>query len=178
MGRVTSRTDANGKVTQYGHDVLGRLTSVVQDAVAGGLNLLTQYGYDEVQPPHPDRREWARDELRVRPARAAGATRAAAGAERELHLRCRANVLTRADFSGKTTTFAYDAASRPLKKVPDPSFNAPTVTDTYWQTRRVSMTDGTEATSWRYDDNGNLTPEVRILVRDAKQPKTNPPPRP
>jgi len=34
---VTSRADANGKITQYGYDALGRLTSVVQDAASGGL---------------------------------------------------------------------------------------------------------------------------------------------
>jgi YD repeat-containing protein len=46
--RVAPRTDANGKITGYGYDSLGRLTSVTQDAGQGGLNLVTQYGYDEV----------------------------------------------------------------------------------------------------------------------------------
>jgi uncharacterized protein RhaS with RHS repeats len=40
--------DQAGKVTGYGYDALGRLTSVTQDAATGGLNLVTSYGYDQV----------------------------------------------------------------------------------------------------------------------------------
>jgi YD repeat-containing protein len=46
--RVSSTTDADGHATSYGYDDTGRLTSVTQDAVFGGLNLVTSYGYDEV----------------------------------------------------------------------------------------------------------------------------------
>lgn len=45
---MISQTDANGKFTQYAYDPVGRLTSVTQDAASGGLNLVTQYTYDEV----------------------------------------------------------------------------------------------------------------------------------
>jgi len=42
---VSSRTDANGKTTQYGYDALGRLTSVTD---ATPLHHVTSYAYDEI----------------------------------------------------------------------------------------------------------------------------------
>ena len=158
LGRVTSRTDANGKIMQYGYDVLGRLTSVVQDAVSGGLNLLTQYGYDEVgnritqtdASNHTTSYAYDKRGRRVQRTLPLGQSESytydAAG-----------NVLTRTDFNGKTTTYAYNNANQLLSKKPDPSFNAPTVTYTYSQTQRVSMTDVTGTTNWGYDTNGNIT---------------------
>lgn len=41
------QTDANGHIVEMGYDELDRLTSAVQDAVPGGLNLLTIREYDE-----------------------------------------------------------------------------------------------------------------------------------
>jgi len=42
LGRVTSRTDANGNITKYGYDSLGRLTTVTD-----ALSQVTSYTYDE-----------------------------------------------------------------------------------------------------------------------------------
>jgi len=38
LGRVTSRTDANGNITKYGYDSLGRLTTVTD-----ALSQVTSY---------------------------------------------------------------------------------------------------------------------------------------
>ena len=69
------------------------------------------------------------------------------------------NLLTHADFNGKTTTYSYDAANRLLSKTPDPSFNAPAVTYTYLATgQRQTMTDLSGTTTYsQYDNRGRLT---------------------
>ena len=48
IGRMTSKTDQAGKVTQYGYNDLGRLTSVALSPDGGKTQFVTSYGYDEL----------------------------------------------------------------------------------------------------------------------------------
>jgi RHS repeat-associated protein len=162
VGRVTSRTDANSKVTQYGYDGIGRLTSVVQDAVSGGLNLLTQYTYDEVGDrmkqidANNHATSYAYDQRGRRTQRALPL-----GQSESYTYDANGNLLTRTDFNGKTTTYTYDAVNHLLSKTPDPSFHAPAVTYSYVRTQRISMIDSTGTSNWSYDSNGHVTQITR-----------------
>jgi YD repeat-containing protein len=152
LGRVISRTDAKGLVSQYAYDALGRLASV-KDA----LNQLTQYTYDEVgnrltqTDANGHTTSYAYDQrgrrtLRILPlGQSESSTYDAAG-----------NLQTRTDFNGKTTTYTYDAANRILSKTPDPSFNAPVVTYAYSNGLRTQMTDASGRTYYDYGSHGWL----------------------
>jgi RHS repeat-associated protein len=160
----TGPKNANGKVTQYGYDGIGRLTSVVQDAVSGGLNLLTQYAYDEVgdritqTDANNHTTSYAYDQRGRRTQRALPL-----GQSESYTYDANGNVLTRTDFNGKTTTYAYNNVNQLLSKTPDASFHAPAVTYSYVRTQRISMTDATGTSNWSYDSNGHATQIGRPL---------------
>src|SRR5207245_2852305 len=68
-------------------------------------------------------------------------------------------LLTRTDFNGKATAYAYDAANRLLSKTPDSSFNSPAVSFTYFTGGlRHTMTDASGTTTYlQYDNRGRLS---------------------
>jgi RHS repeat-associated protein len=159
LGRVVSKTDQAGKVTAYGYDALGRLTSVTQDAVTGGLNLVTQYGYDEVgnrisqTDANSHTTTYAYDQLGRRTSRTLPA-----GQSESYVYDAGGNLKTKTDFNGKTTTYAYDTSNRLLSKTPDVSFSAPAVSFTYFANGlRKTMADVSGTTTYGYDTRNRLT---------------------
>lgn len=159
LGRVISKTDQAGKVTGYGYDALGRLTSVTQDAVTGGLNLLTQFGYDEVgnrisqRDANTHTTTYAYDQL----GRRTGRTLPAGQGETYFY-DAAGNLQKKIDFNGKTTTYGYDTSNRLLTKTPDPSFSAPAVTFTYTANGlRQTMSDVSGTTTYGYNNRNRLT---------------------
>ena len=159
LGRVASKTDQAGKVTAYGYDALGRLTSVTQDAVSGGLNLVTTYGYDEVSnrisqtDANGHTTTYAYDQLGRRTGRTLPA-----GQSESYTYDVAGNLKTKIDFNGKTTTYAYDSSNRLLSKTPDASFSAPAVTFTYTVNGlRKTMADVSGTTTYGYDTRNRLT---------------------
>jgi len=159
LGRVASKTDQAGKVTAYGYDPLGRLTSVTQDAVQGGLNLVTTYDYDEVgnrisqTDANNHTTTYAYDQL----GRRIGRTLPAGQSESYVYDSA-GNLKSKTDFNGKTTTYAYDNSNRLLSKTPDASFNAPTVSFTYTANGlRQTMADISGTTTYAHDTRNRLT---------------------
>jgi RHS repeat-associated protein len=162
LGRVVSKTDQAGKVTAYGYDSLGRLTSVTQDAVTGGLNLLTQYGYDEVgnRISQTDANGHATTYQYDQLGRRTGRT-LPAGQSESYSYDSAGNLKSKTDFNGKTTAYAYDSNNRLLSKTPDPNFSAASVGFTYFANGlRKTMTDPSGSTSYTYDNRNRLTSKV------------------
>jgi len=162
LGRVTSKADQAGKVTAYGYDALGRLSSVTQDAVTGGLNLLTQYGYDEVgnrisqTDANNHTTTYAYDQLGRRIGRTLPA-----GQSESYTYDSAGNLKTKTDFNGKTTTYAYDSSNRLLSKTPDASFNAAPIGFTYFANGlRQTMADPSGTTTYTYNTRNRLTGKV------------------
>jgi len=158
-GTSVSKTDQAGKVTAYGYDALGRLTSVTQDAVTGGPNLLTQYGYDEVgnrisqTDANSHTTTYSYDQLGRRIGRSLPA-----GQSESYIYDSAGNLKSKTDFNGKTTTYAYDTSNRLLSKTPDTSFNAPPVTFTYFANGlRQTLSDVSGTTTYGYDNRNRLT---------------------
>jgi YD repeat-containing protein len=160
LGRVISKTDQAGKVTQYGYDALGRLIGVTD-----ALNQITQYGYDELGNQISQTDALGRvtkseyDKLGRRTKRTLPL-----GQVETYTYNAAGNLLTRRDFNVKTTTYAYDAMNRLLSKTPDGSFAAPAITFSYSPTgRRLTMNDAHGVTSYGYDSRDRLlskaTPE-------------------
>ena len=118
LGRISSKTDQAGKVSQYGYDALGRLTRVT-DAV----NQITRYGYDEMgnQTSQTDAlgrvTRFEYDKLGRRTKRTLPL-----GQAETYTYNVTGSMSTRRDFNGKTTTYSYDAMNRLLSKTPDASF--------------------------------------------------------
>jgi len=159
LGRVASNTDPAGKVTVYGYDDLGRLTSVTQDAVQGGLNLVTHYGYDEVgnrisqTDANGHATTYSYDQLGRRIGRTLPA-----GQSESYTYDSNGNLKTKTDFNGKITTYSYDSSNRLLSKTPDASFNAPVVSFTYMVNGlRQTMSDVSGTTTYGYDNRNRLT---------------------
>ena len=159
LGRVITKTDQAGKVTGYGYDALGRLTSVTQDAVQGGLNLLTQYGYDQVgnrisqTDANNHTTTYQYDQLGRRIGRILPA-----GQSESYVYDAAGNLKSKTDFNGKTTTYAYDTSNRLLSKTPDASFAAPPVGFTYFANGlRQTMADVSGTTTFGYDTRNRLT---------------------
>jgi YD repeat-containing protein len=146
-------------VTAYGYDDLGRLTSVTQDAVSGGLNLVTSYGYDEVgnrisqSDANGHTTTYAYDQLGRRTRRTLPA-----GQSESYTYNAAGNLLTHTDFNGHTTTFVYDSANRLISKAPDPSFNVGVVGFSYTANGlRQTMSDRSGYTTYTYDNRNRLT---------------------
>ncbi len=153
---MTSKTDQAGKVTWYGYDKLGRLTSVTQDPVTpanpAGLNLVTNYGYDELgsrvtqTDANNHKTSYDYDQLGRRVKRTLPL-----GQVESYTYNPTGTLKTRTDFNGRTTTYAYDDLNRLLSKTADPYFaqhglGAAVVSFTYTADgRRETMTDG----GWR-----------------------------
>jgi RHS repeat-associated protein len=164
LGRVTTRTDANGKITAYGYDSLGRLTSVTQDAVVGGLNLLTQYTYDEVgnrltqTDANNHTTQYAYDQRGRRIGRALPA-----GQVETYAYDASGNLSSRTDFNGRTTAYTYDTVNRILSKAADPYFvtnhiGAASESFTYTATgKRATMVDASGTTTYTYDTRDRVT---------------------
>jgi RHS repeat-associated protein len=159
LGRVTSKTDQAGKVTAYGYDALGRLTAVTQDAVTGGLNLVTTYGYDEVgnrisqTDANGHATTYQYDQLGRRISRTLPA-----GQSESYVYDSAGNLKTKTDFNGKTTTYAYDSNNRLLSKTPDASFNTAAIGFTYFANGlRQTMSDPSGTTTYAYDTRNRLT---------------------
>ena len=148
LGRVISRTDANGIATQYGYDALGRLTSVTD-----ALSQVTRYSYDEVgnritqtdANSHTTSYQYDQRGRRTQRTLPVGQTET-------YTYDLSGNMVSKTDFNGKTTTYAYDSMNRLTSKTPDPSFNAPAVTYTYTHSgKRATMTDASGTTTYQYD---------------------------
>ena len=162
LGRVIAKTDQAGKVTGYGYDALGRLTSVTQDAVQGGLNLLTQYGYDQVgnRTSQTDANNHTTTYQYDQLGRRIGRTLPAGQSESYIY-DAAGNLKSKTDFNGKTTTYAYDTSNRLLSKTPDASFNANPITFTYFPNGlRQTMGDPSGSTNYAYDTRNRLTSKV------------------
>jgi RHS repeat-associated protein len=162
LGRVVSKTDQAGKVTGYGYDALGRLTSVTQDAVQGGLNLLTQYGYDEVgnRVSQTDANNHTTTYQYDTLGRRVGRTLPAGQSESYVY-DAAGNLKSKTDFNDKTTTYAYNTSNRLLSKTPDASFNANPITFTYFPNGlRQTMSDVSGAYTYGYDNRNRLTSKV------------------
>ena len=62
-------------------------------------------------------------------------------------------MLTKCDFNGKTTTYAYDTLNRQLSRTPDASFAALAISFTYTLTgQRLQMTDASGVTNYTYNN--------------------------
>jgi YD repeat-containing protein len=158
LGRVDSKTDQAGKITSYGYDGDGRLTSVTQDAVQGGVNLVTTYGYDEVgnrisqTDANQHRTKYEYDQL----GRCAKRT-LPAGQFETYSYDAAGNLQSKADFNQHLTTYAYDSSNRLLSKTPSPAFSAPPVTFTYYPNgQRKTMADRSGTTTYIYDNRNRL----------------------
>ena len=153
LGRMESKTDQAGKTTQFFYDALGRLTKV-KDA----LSQETSYTYNELGQQltqtdannHTTRFEYDKLGQRVKRVLPAG--------EFETYAYdLGGNLQSRTDFNGKTTTFTYDEMRRMLTKVPDASFNQPTINFTYNANgQRATMSDASGATVYNYDSRNRL----------------------
>jgi len=148
LGRSVSKTDQAGLTTQYGYDKLGHLVQVTD-----ALNQVTKYGYDGVgnRTSQTDANghvtSFAYDKLGHQMKRTLPL-----GMSETFTYDAAGNMASHTDFNGKTTTFSYDQSNRLTSKVPDPSFNAPTVSFTYTATgQRASMLDASGTTSYTYD---------------------------
>jgi YD repeat-containing protein len=83
LGRRTASTDQTNATTHYGYDAEGQLTSV-----SDPLGNLTQYGYERRRKSHlRHRRQQPRDQLRLRPDEREDQPQAAAGHDRDVHIR-------------------------------------------------------------------------------------------
>jgi len=156
LGRLASKQDQAGKITQYGYDANSWLTSVTQ--TNNGVNLVTSYGYDEVgnriaqtdANGHTTKYEY--DQLGHRSKRTLPA-----GQVETYTYDADGNMKTKTDFNGKTTTYAYDTVNRLLSKTPDGSFNAASVSYTYFPNGlRQTMTDPSGTTTYNYDNRNRL----------------------
>ena len=146
-----------GKVTGYGYDALGRLTSATQDV--GGLNLLTSYGYDEVgnrisqTDANNHSTTYTYDQLGRRAARTLPA-----GQSESYTYDSAGNLKSKRDFNGKTTTYSYDTSNRLLSKTPDASFHVAPIAFTYFANGlRQTMADVSGSTTYGYDTRNRLT---------------------
>jgi RHS repeat-associated protein len=153
LGREISKTDQAGKTTAFGYDNAGRVTSVTD-----ALGQITSYAYDEVgnRISQTDANGHAtsfaydsrgrRTQIKLPLGQTEQFTYDAAG-----------NLASRTDFNGKTTTYTYDALHNLLARVPDPSFNVPSVSYTYTPSgKRATMTDVTGTTNYTYDSRDRL----------------------
>ena len=151
--RTLSKTDQEGKTTQFTYDALGRLTKV-KDV----LNQETTYGYNELGQQvsqtdannHTTRFEYDQLGRRVK--------RILPGGQFETYTYDNGgNLSSKSDFNGKTTTFGYDTMRRLLSKTPDPSLSQPTISFTYAATgQRATMNDASGATVYSYDTRNRL----------------------
>jgi len=93
---------------------------VTQDAVQGGLNLVTRYGYDEVgnrisqTDANQHTTTYGYDNLGRRTSR-----KLPAGQSESYTYDAAGNLKTKVDLNGKTTTYAYDTNNRLLSKTQD-----------------------------------------------------------
>jgi RHS repeat-associated protein len=154
LGRTISKTDQASLTTQFQYDKPGRLT-LVTDA----LNQTTQYAYDEVgnrisqtdANTHITKFEY--DKLGRRTKRTLPL-----GMSETMIYDAAGNLKTKIDFNGKLTTYVYDSNNRLTQKIPDPSFNAATVSFQYTNTgQRSMMVDASGTTSYVYDQRDHLT---------------------
>lgn len=157
FGRLTARTDQAQKTTQFRYDSMDRVVRVID-----ALDHQTNFTYDEAGNQitqadannHVTRFEY--DQLGRRTKRILPA-----GLSESITYDIAGNLKTRADFNGKLTTYDYDSMNRLLEKIPDSSFNEPSVTYTYTATgQRQTMTDASGVTTYAYDDRDRLLSKV------------------
>jgi YD repeat-containing protein len=138
VGRQVSKTDQAGKVTQFGYDALGRLTSVTQ--FLNNNPLVTSYSYDELgsritqTDANGHATKFGYDQLcRLSRTLPLGMSEAygydAAG-----------NLTSKKDFNGHTTTYAYDNLNRLLSKTADSFFSTGACTGGVCGVAKVSFT--------------------------------------
>ncbi len=140
---------------------------MTQDAVAGGLNLVTSYGYDEVgnrisqTDANQHTTTYSYDNLGRRTSR-----KLPPGQAESYAYDAAGKLKTKVDFNGKTTTYAYDTNNRLLSKTPDPSFSAQPVSFTdYNNGLRKTMVDPSGTTSYGnqlFMDDANLPGLLRL----------------
>jgi RHS repeat-associated protein len=143
VNRLLSVKDALSNLTQYAYDSTGNLLTITD-----ANNHVTSFQYDGLN----------RKVLRVLP------LVTNTGINETYSYDAMGNLSAKTDFNGKTTTYAYDTLNRLLKKTPDPSFSAPSISFTYFPTgTRQTMADATGTTSYTYDNRNRLktktTPE-------------------
>jgi RHS repeat-associated protein len=150
-GRVATRTDPFGRITQFGYDVEGNVISVVDT-----LNQLTGFTYDELgrRLTHTDAN--SRTTHTAYDARGNIIRRTLPlGQSEHFTYDAGGNVLTHTDFNGDTTIFTYDCLGRLTgKTLPDGA----TVGYTYDAVDNVvSHTDAVGTTTYTYDRRDRLT---------------------
>lgn len=140
LGRLKTRTDADGKVTQYGYNGQDRLTQVIDARSVGTLYSLDGLG-NQLLLASPDSGNISQ-------------TFDAAG-----------NVLTRTDAKQQVTRYSWDVLNRVLRilwhdgKALD--FTYDVGTNAKGRLSRISDDDGSIAYS--YDGRGRVLSEVRII---------------
>ena len=117
-GTLAKQTDGKGAVTDYGYDVLKRLTTTTQDL--GGTNTstadtLTRYGYDvhnnltQVTDPNNNASSYVYDDLGNLLSQTSPDTGTTAFTYDDA-----GNINTKTDAKGQILTYSYDAANRLL----------------------------------------------------------------
>ncbi|PVM82315.1 RHS repeat protein, partial [Caulobacter radicis] len=160
FGDLAWRTDPVGtgqtRLTTSTHDRRGLLLTQTQDAAAGGLQLLTQYGYDAfgraLQAIDPAGRTTSTTYDR---AGRVVTTTDALGQLTSFTYDGRDNVLTRTDRTGAITRFAYTAFNQKITVTAPGGFITTTNRNVLGDT--VSITDAnSNVTTWTYDADGQV----------------------
>jgi len=143
---------------------------VTQDAVSGGLNLVTRYSYDEVgdRLTQTDANSHTTSYQYDQRGRRIGRTLPLGQSEMYVY-DGNGNLSSRTDFNSRTTTYTYDTVNRLLSKTADAYFvtnhiGAAAESFTYTLTgKRATMADASGTTTYGYDTRDRLatkaTPE-------------------
>ncbi|HEY5723948.1 MAG TPA: LysM peptidoglycan-binding domain-containing protein [Allosphingosinicella sp.] len=181
---MTSRVDpldsTNPAITAssaFGYDRRGLLKSETRDS-AGGLQLLTSFGYDAFgrrtseTDPALELRKTAYDRI----GRVVSRTDAANAVERFTY-DARGNMLTSTDRTNKVTTYTYDRFNRKVTMTTPEGLTITTIRNAHGERTDVTQTvmivpgpapDVTTTTTYGYDKNGNLK-----TVTDAAGQRVN-----
>lgn len=131
---------------------------MTQNAVQGGLNLVTTYGYDEVgdrisqTDANNHITSYGYDPLGRRTGR-----KLPLGQSESYSYDSAGNLQAKIDFDGKTTAYAYDSSNSLLSKTPDATFSVAPVGFTYFPNGlRKTMIEASGTTTYGYDSRNHL----------------------
>src|SRR5262249_35462018 len=148
LGRTASKTDQDGKTTQFQYDPMGRLITVID-----ALDQQTSYTYDEVgnritqtdANGHTTRVDY--DTMGRRRDRTLPLGMTETSTYDQV-----GNLASKTDFNGKTTKYLYDASNRLRTETPDATLGEPQVQFTYTLAgQRAQMVDASGTTAYTYD---------------------------